>query len=168
MNVPITPLHVRSGYSLLRGTALPGRVIDRAVSAGYARLAMTDVNGLYGATVFDRLARRAGLAPILGAEFQDGAAGVVALVEDDTGYENLCRIITRIHRRLEAVAAGEGGKEAAGRCASPEGTEAFGRGRKPPEQGSHRNQSPEGAKERHVAESLSPLRGLTESGRVTG
>ncbi|HET6429924.1 MAG TPA: PHP domain-containing protein, partial [Phycisphaerae bacterium] len=141
MNVPITPLHVRSGYSLLRGTALPGRVIDRAVSAGYAQLAMTDVNGLYGATVFDRLARRAGLAPILGAELQDGAAGVVALVEDDTGYENLCRIITRIHRRLEAVAAGEGGKEAAGRCASPEGTEAFGRGRKPPEQGSHKNQS---------------------------
>jgi DNA-directed DNA polymerase III PolC len=106
-------LHVRSGYSLLRGTALPGRLTERAGSLGYAQLALTDVNGLYGATVFDRLARRAGLTPILGAELQDGQSSVVVLVEDDAGYENLCRVITRIHRRFDEAAAQGDGRDAA-------------------------------------------------------
>jgi len=100
MNSAITPLHVRSGYSLLRGPASLDRLIDAARSLGHARLALSDVNGLYGATFFWRQAVQAGIEPIIGAELLEGSRSVVALVDSDTGYENLCRIITRIHGRL--------------------------------------------------------------------
>ena len=98
----VTPLHVRSGYSLVRGTALPASIIERACRLGHRRLALTDVNGLYGATGFYKLALKAGLEPIIGAELQDGNTSAVALVAGRAGYENLCRIITRIHCRSAA------------------------------------------------------------------
>ena len=92
----IAPLRVRSGYSLLRGTMSLERLVAGAVRAGYTHLALGDLNNMYGAPVFYRLARDAGLVPIIGAELDDGADGLVALVENDVGYRNLCRLITRI------------------------------------------------------------------------
>ena len=93
----IAPLHVWSGYSLCRGCAETGRLIELARRLGHSTLALTDVNGLYGATPFYRQAVEAGIQPIIGADLRDGATAVVALVIDRTGYENLCRLITRIH-----------------------------------------------------------------------
>jgi len=111
MNDSLTPLHVRSGYSLLSGTALPGRLIGRAAALGYTGLALTDVNNLCAATAFYRQAREGGIAPIIGAELREAGQAVVALVADGAGYENLCRIITRIHRR---AAGRDGGTALAG------------------------------------------------------
>ena len=92
----ITPLRVRSGYSLLRGTMSLEMLVDGAVRAGHSHMALTDLNNLYGAPGFYRLARDAGICPIIGAELCDGAVGLVALVENDIGYRNLCCLITRI------------------------------------------------------------------------
>jgi len=94
----IVPLHVRSGYSLRRGTVMPSRLVSRARAAGHGRLAVTDVNGLYGATAFWKTAVDGGVEPIIGAELRDGQHVAVALVADDAGYVNLCRLITRRHR----------------------------------------------------------------------
>jgi len=102
MTVPITPLHVRSGYSMLRGPAGLERLIQRAAGLGHAAVALADVNGLYGAPMFCEHARESGLKPIIGAELQEADCAIVALVASETGYENLCRIITRIHWRSEA------------------------------------------------------------------
>ncbi|HUU60659.1 MAG TPA: hypothetical protein VMZ50_14055, partial [Phycisphaerae bacterium] len=57
-----------------------------------------DVNNLCGAPVFWQAARRAGLQPLLGAELLDRRrrARLLAIVADEIGYENLCRVITRI------------------------------------------------------------------------
>ena len=93
----ITPLHVRSAYSLLSGTALPQRLAALAAAQGHARLAMTDVNALYGATIFYKEALAAGVRPIIGAELSQAGLSAVALVQSDQGYENLCRLITRRH-----------------------------------------------------------------------
>ena len=92
----IAPLHVHSGYSLLRGTMSLEKLVERARSLGHKHLALTDVNNLCGATAFWKLARGAGMSPIVGAELRDRRDAVVALVDSDAGYENLCRIITRI------------------------------------------------------------------------
>ena len=93
----ITPLHVHTAYSLLRGTVPLERLVARAAELGYASVAMTDVNGLYGAPQFCQRAAEAGLEPILGAELRDAADdAILALIADDTGYENLCRLITRL------------------------------------------------------------------------
>ena len=94
----ITPLHVRSGYSLRCGMVMPSRLVARARAAGHGRLAVTDVNGLYGATAFWQAAVEGGVEPIIGAELRDGRHAAVALVASDVGYANLCRLITRRHR----------------------------------------------------------------------
>jgi len=93
----ITPLHVRSGYSLRRGMVMPSRLVARARAAGHGRLAVTDVNGLYGAVAFWRAAVAGGVAPIIGAELRAGRHGAVALVAGEEGYANLCGLITRRH-----------------------------------------------------------------------
>ncbi|MFP4054004.1 MAG: DNA polymerase III subunit alpha [Phycisphaerae bacterium] len=117
----ITPLHVRSGYSLLRGTMHIERLIARSVELGHSHVAMTDVNGLYGATAFWKQAVNAGLTPLLGAELhRPGESPLVALVDSDTGYENLCHIITRLHaaNEDEAAPAGSAASVSRGRKAS--------------------------------------------------
>ena len=99
-NASITPLHVRSGYSLLCGASRLDQLVGRLAGMGYARAALTDVNSLCGATRFWRQACEAGVQPLIGAELQSGGGSVVALVENETGYENLCRLITRIQGGL--------------------------------------------------------------------
>jgi DNA-directed DNA polymerase III PolC len=92
----LCPLHVRSGYSLLRGPSALERVVGRAAALGHTRLALTDVNNLCGATLFWKQATRAGLTPILGAELVEGDAALVALVDGEQGYEHLCQVITKV------------------------------------------------------------------------
>ncbi len=99
------PLHSRSSYSLLRGTASPERLAAAVRAAGYDTLALTDRNNLYAAVRFAGAARAAGLAPILGVELDepaaaaaDGAAPVaVLLARGAAGYRTLARLVTRRH-----------------------------------------------------------------------
>ncbi len=92
------PLHSRSSYSLLRGTARPERLIAGARAAGYDALALTDRNNLYAAVAFVRLAREAGLRPLLGIELDEPAdedRTALVLARGTDGYRTLCRLITR-------------------------------------------------------------------------
>ena len=102
-------LHVHSQFSLLDGTASPGAIAKRAAELGMPAVALTDTCNLYGAVAFYKACRGAGVHPVLGAEVavqpegvghQDpqgvqGGYQVVLLVEDPTGYRNLCHLITR-------------------------------------------------------------------------
>ena len=97
MTESITPLHVRSGHSLLRGTALPETLAARAAERGHAALALTDVNSLAGVPAFWQAAAEAGLQPLVGAELLVGDQSVVALIAAEAGYANLCELITAIH-----------------------------------------------------------------------
>lgn len=94
------PLRVRSFYSLLRGTASPLALCRRAKELGYPGLALTDRDNLYGLWPFLRACREEGLRPLIGAEVsQPGSDRVVTcLVQNDQGYANLCRLLTRRHR----------------------------------------------------------------------
>jgi DNA-directed DNA polymerase III PolC len=94
------PLHVRSHFSLLRGTASPARLCTLAREYGYTGLALTDRDNLYGLWPFLSACRREGLRPVVGAEVTEPGSGriVVCLVENDQGYTHLCNLITRRHR----------------------------------------------------------------------
>ncbi len=93
-------LHVHSYYSFLDGTISPEQLVRRASRLGYRHLALTDHNGLYGAVAFYRLAREAGIHPIIGAEVRlsDGSQ-LVLLVQNQTGYQNLCQLLSLGHLR---------------------------------------------------------------------
>ncbi|MEX1051096.1 MAG: DNA polymerase III subunit alpha, partial [Gemmatimonadales bacterium] len=68
------------------------------MALGYSGLALTDHNGLYGAMEFAQSAKRAGVRPITGAELTlTDDRHVTLLVENATGYANLCRLITESH-----------------------------------------------------------------------
>src|SRR5215813_9535237 len=91
----LIPLHTKSHYSLGHGTASIQRLVERATVLGIPALALTDIENLYGQVVFHRLAREKGLHPITGSELRSGSRRLVLLAHDRTGYQNLCRIITR-------------------------------------------------------------------------
>ena len=62
---------------------------------GMDSLAITDHDGLYGAVRFYRAARERGIKPIIGAELTlEGGYHLLLLAKDQTGYSNLCRLIS--------------------------------------------------------------------------
>lgn len=93
-------LHVRSAFSFLRGASRPEDLVTAAEEAGLPALAVTDRNGVYGSVRAHQAAREAGLRALVGAELtlEDGSA-LPVLVRNRTGYENLCRLLTRAHLR---------------------------------------------------------------------
>jgi DNA polymerase-3 subunit alpha/error-prone DNA polymerase len=85
------------------GTASPRQICRAARRMGYDRLALTDTDNLYGLWPFLAACRREGVTPIVGAEITDPGSRrrAVCLVETDTGYRNLCRLLTRRHLQAE-------------------------------------------------------------------
>jgi error-prone DNA polymerase len=93
------PLAVHSYYSLMWGTCSPEKICAVAKQRGYRRLAMTDTDNLYGLWPFLKYCEQENITPIVGAEVTDSSTGyrAVCLVENDQGYQNLCRLLTRRH-----------------------------------------------------------------------
>jgi DNA polymerase-3 subunit alpha/error-prone DNA polymerase len=85
------------------GTSSPKHICKTAKHLGYKRLALTDTNNLYGLWPFLQSCEKENISPIVGSEITDPASGLraVCLVEDTTGYQNLCRLITRRHRKSD-------------------------------------------------------------------
>lgn len=100
----LTPLHVKSDRSFGLGTASVAELVAHAARAGFASLALTDVETLSGAVEHQLLCRAAGLHPITGLELRPGegerrsaggAGRLVLLVRDRAGYATLCRLVAR-------------------------------------------------------------------------
>ena len=106
-----THLHVHTEYSLLDGSCKIKELIDRAKELGMQSLAITDHGVMYGVIDFYKAAVNAGIKPIIGCEvyvapesrFDREAGGqgddryyhLVLLAENDTGYHNLMKIVSR-------------------------------------------------------------------------
>ena len=61
-------LHCHSAYSFLDGASQPEELAARAAELGYAALALTDHDGVYGSLEFAHAAKSLGVRPITGAE----------------------------------------------------------------------------------------------------
>jgi error-prone DNA polymerase len=93
-------LHARSAFSFLRGGSSPLQLAQRGAELKMSALALCDRDGVYGAPRFLTAAREHGLRPIVGAEITlDDGTVLPLLVETQTGYQNLCRLITRAKLR---------------------------------------------------------------------
>src|ERR671930_1972528 len=91
-------LHAHSAYSFLDGASLPEELAVQAAELGYAALALSDHDGIYGSLEFAHAAKAFGVRPITGAEVTlDGGAHVTLLVESRQGYANLCRLLSAAH-----------------------------------------------------------------------
>jgi error-prone DNA polymerase len=92
-------LHAHSAFSFLDGASLPDELAGAAAELGYEAMALTDHNSVSGSMEFTQAAAALGLRAIHGAEVDlDDGRHLTLLVEDETGWRNLCRILTRAHR----------------------------------------------------------------------
>ncbi len=93
----VFPLSGRSYYSLMQGSSSPATLCARAKDLGYSGLALTDCNSMAGLWPFLTACKQYGLRPLVGAEVTDtdSSAIVICLVQDSSGYSNLCNLITR-------------------------------------------------------------------------
>ncbi len=93
-------LHARSAFSFLRGASLPETLAEATAAAGLPALAVCDRMGLYGAPRLRGAAQEQGIRPIHGAELvlEDDTV-LPVLVENRTGYRNLCRLLSTAHLR---------------------------------------------------------------------
>ena len=93
-------LHARSAFSFLEAAALPEALAERAALLEQPALALLDRDGLYGAPRFYRAATRVGINPLVGAEVTLAEGGrLPVLVESSEGYQNLCRLLTKMKMR---------------------------------------------------------------------
>lgn len=106
-----THLHVHTEYSLLDGSSKIKELPARAKELGMDSLAITDHGVMYGVIDFYRACKAVGIKPIIGCEvyvapgsrFDKEAVGqgddryyhLVLLAENNTGYSNLMKIVSR-------------------------------------------------------------------------
>src|SRR5438046_9448484 len=95
-------LHASSAFSFLRGGSFPEQLAELAAELEMPAMALLDRNGVYGAQRFSVAAREHGVRPIIGAELStEGGSILPVLVENRTGYKNLCELLTQAHLRSE-------------------------------------------------------------------
>src|SRR5204863_2356466 len=95
-------LHACSAFSFLRGASFPEQLAETAAELEMPALALLDRNGVYGAQRFSVAARETNIRPIIGCELSMENGGILPLlVENRTGYRNLCELLTEAHLRSE-------------------------------------------------------------------
>ncbi len=95
---PYAELHCHSAYSFLDGVSLPQELAERAGELGYEALGLTDHNSVSGSMELAQVAEDCGVKAIHGAEIDlRGGRHLTLLVCDQSGWCNLCRIITLAH-----------------------------------------------------------------------
>src|SRR5581483_1152279 len=118
-------LHSRSAFSFLEGASLPEELAGMCAELGMSAMALLDRDGVYGAPRFHLAAKKLGVRAHIGAEITYSPQFQVSgfkfhkqparpetrnlkletlprlplLVASRTGYQNLCRLITRMKMR---------------------------------------------------------------------
>jgi error-prone DNA polymerase len=102
--VTYVELHAHSSYSFGDGASLPEELALRAAEYGYGAFALTDHDGVWGVMEFALACGPLGVRPIVGAELtvaerprHDQPFHLTLMVENATGWANLCRLITESH-----------------------------------------------------------------------
>jgi len=105
-------LHLHTEYSLVDSTVRIGPLMERCAADGMPAVALTDQNNLFGMVKFYRKALAAGIKPLVGVDLMlandddpDHPCRLLLLCQDDNGYRNLSRLVTRSY--LEGQVKGE-------------------------------------------------------------
>ncbi len=111
-------LHAASAFSFLDGASQPESLVECAAQLEMPALALADRNGLYGAARFHTAAKGCNIKAHIGAEISVSSFGnklrppewlphqqpaepprLTLLCASQTGYQNLCQLITRFKMR---------------------------------------------------------------------
>jgi error-prone DNA polymerase len=110
-------LHARSAFSFLEGSSLPEELAGMCARLGMPAMALLDTDGVYGAPRFHLAMKKIGIKAHIGAEVTCGAIAptqisnsqlaisnlfrLPLLVFSRVGYQNLCRLITKMKMRAK-------------------------------------------------------------------
>ncbi|MGH9730725.1 MAG: PHP domain-containing protein, partial [Candidatus Acidiferrales bacterium] len=93
-------LHARSAFSFLEGASLPEELAGMCAELEIPAMALLDRDGVYGVPRFHLAANKISLRAHIGAEITSADGWrYPLLVESRAGYQNLCRLITRMKLR---------------------------------------------------------------------
>jgi len=120
LSPPFIHLRCHSAFSLAEGALRINRLAELAVKHEMPALALTDRNNLFGALEFSEVMWASGVQPIIGvtlAVAQPREAGSVAqvrapapdwlvlLAQNEAGYGNLMKLVSKAHLETDAVQA---------------------------------------------------------------
>jgi DNA polymerase III subunit alpha len=112
-------LKLRSAYSLTEGAIKLDKVVALAKAESMPAVAVTDRNNLFGALEFGQYAARGGVQPIIGCDLgirREDEGGIATaqklpsadwltlLVQNERGYLNLMRLVSRVHLEFKTGA----------------------------------------------------------------
>lgn len=104
------PLHVHSVFSPFEGMITLEELVERSSFFKFEAVALTDHWNTHGHYDFFRLAKKAGIKPILGNELQhsslvghEGLYHLTVFAENDTGYRNLLSLVTKHSAKEKGV-----------------------------------------------------------------
>jgi len=118
-------LHSCSAFSFLEGASLPEDLVSEAARLELPAIALLDRDGVYGSPRFHMAAEKAGIRAHVGAEISVEGFGTQAgmpswmpnkipsrpvrlalLAKNRTGYQNICRLMTRYKLREKVKGTG--------------------------------------------------------------
>jgi len=103
-------LHAHTHYSMQSSPVFPGQLFEAAAKLGMQSIAVTDYGAIFNMPELFSEAEKSGIRLIIGSEIllretshhQDGrntpASSLILLVQNDTGYRNLCILLSRAAR----------------------------------------------------------------------
>jgi error-prone DNA polymerase len=111
--------HARSAFTFLEGGSIPEELVDVCARLGMKSMALLDRDGVYGSARFHLAAKKLELKAHIGAEittsrqwnldhqpeesglrsWDSATVHVPVIVREHIGYQNLCRLITRMKAR---------------------------------------------------------------------
>src|SRR5580700_868907 len=99
-------LHARSAFSFLEGSSLPEDLVAVCARLKMPAMALLDTDGVYGAPRFHLAAKKLGIKAHIGAEVTANLSMsrrtcLPLLVSSRAGYQNLCRLITKMKLRAK-------------------------------------------------------------------
>src|SRR5712664_1949572 len=93
-------LHARSAFSFLEGASVPEELAAACSTHELAAMAVLDRDGVYGSPRFYLAAKKSSVKAHIGAEVTSAQGWrYPLLVQSREGYQNLCRLITRMKLR---------------------------------------------------------------------
>ena len=102
MPQPFVHLHLHTEFSLLDSTLRIKQLVERVKQLGMPAVAVTDQFNMFGLVKFYQAAMAAGVKPIAGAdvlvsdqEDPDHTSRLVLLCQNNEGYLNLCRLLSK-------------------------------------------------------------------------
>jgi error-prone DNA polymerase len=100
--MPYIELHARSGFSFLESGCVPEELAGACAQFDMPAMALVDRNGFYGAPRFHMAAIKSKVRAHIGSEIScANGLSYPLLAETREGYQNLCRLVTRMKLRAK-------------------------------------------------------------------